>query len=384
MRALFLTQSRFPGNSAECNRRVLLARLFSLNNIEVLVCGLGDYTGDQICNYKGVDYISLRSNSKSLVHRVWDRLIINNHRIHDTLKKYGPFDYIVVFGCSNSALHRLKKYAKIHKVTLVHDSVEWYVPDQLKGGRWNPDFRQNQAWNTKLIDNRFKVIAISRFLERNFQNRGIETLYLPAVTNTQTSSNIKNLDENLVEIIYAGSPGKKDYLKTVIQSYAMIDAEERKKSQLTLIGVNEKELIEICEVPMEILDSVRDNLVIKGRISHEDVLSEYQKANFSILIRPENQIYAKAGFPTKVPESLATGTPVICNLTSDLGDFLVDEENALIAKDESVESVKDVLQRAIHLTLEQREHMCACARKTAEDCFDYRLYTKAMGDFLRR
>jgi hypothetical protein len=69
-----------------------------------------------------------------------------------------------------------------------------------------------------------------------------------------------------------------------------------------------------------------------GRIPRPQVLEELSKADFTVLMRSEEQRYAKAGFPTKFVESLATATPVIANSTSDLGMYLKDGENGYVVK----------------------------------------------------
>ena len=46
-----------------------------------------------------------------------------------------------------------------------------------------------------------------------------------------------------------------------------------------------------------------------------------KKADYSIIIR-DNNLVTRAGFPTKFVESVACGTPVICNDNSDLKEWI--------------------------------------------------------------
>jgi glycosyltransferase involved in cell wall biosynthesis len=94
--------------------------------------------------------------------------------------------------------------------------------------------------------------------------------------------------------------------------------------------------------------------------------------------------YSTAGFPTKVVESLASGTPVICNITSDLGEHLVDGREAIICPDRSRASLIAAFERAMLLSSEERHRMRLAARRRAEEAFDYRNFTETMGDFLAR
>ena len=95
-------------------------------------------------------------------------------------------------------------------------------------------------------------------------------------------------------------------------------------------------------------------------------------------MRSAEQRYAKAGFPTKVVESLSRSTPVICNLTSDLKDYLTDGQDALIVDACSAEALKVQLERAIIMSKAQRMDMCNHAAKTAENRFLYTNFTQQM------
>ena len=102
------------------------------------------------------------------------------------------------------------------------------------------------------------------------------------------------------------------------------------------------------------------------------------------MLRPENARYARAGFPTKVTESLASATPVICNITSDLGMYIEDMNNGIIVKECSAGAVKEAVERALDLDLADRERMCRNARDTAEEFFDYNEYASKLIELLEQ
>ena len=99
-------------------------------------------------------------------------------------------------------------------------------------------------------------------------------------------------------------------------------------------------------------------------------------------MRSEEQRYAKAGFPTKFAESLATATPIICNATSDIADYLKDGQNGFWVADGSSTAFATVLRKAIKLSYEQRCWMQLKARETAEEYFDYRVYVDDLAQFM--
>ena len=119
-----------------------------------------------------------------------------------------------------------------------------------------------------------------------------------------------------------------------------------------------------------------------GRVEREVVLNTLSEVDFTVLLRESDLRYAKAGFPTKVVESLATGTPVILNLSSDLGEYINDMQEGLIVKDCSAEAFAQTLIRAQKLEKRQKEVMRHKARICAENNFDYRLYKERLSDLL--
>ena len=101
-------------------------------------------------------------------------------------------------------------------------------------------------------------------------------------------------------------------------------------------------------------------------------------------MRPSDERYAKAGFPTKVVESLSLGTPMLCNLSSDLAMYLTDGENSIIIEDCSADACCSALRRILALSREQMNSMRLSARKTAEDAFDWRKYKEEVSMFIKK
>ena len=96
--------------------------------------------------------------------------------------------------------------------------------------------------------------------------------------------------------------------------------------------------------------------------------------------RPER--YAQAGFPTKIAESLALGTPVIINITSNLGDYIHDGVEGLICSDHSVGVLIVALKKALILSRDKKIQMRNRARKQAELSFDCIKYSQVLKEFI--
>ncbi len=103
------------------------------------------------------------------------------------------------------------------------------------------------------------------------------------------------------------------------------------------------------------------------------------KADFTVLVR-EDRRQSNAGFPTKFVESFASGTPVIANLTSDLGQHLRDGETGLACASNDVDSLAATLRRALSLDVEAKRRMRAACLAHAGAAFHPRAYSAALRD----
>jgi glycosyltransferase involved in cell wall biosynthesis len=273
-------------------------------------------------------------------------------------------DTILMVDIPLNALFFIKRLAKKNNIKIIYDSVEWYSPEQFKLRRLTPEYILNDLYHRIFIDRSFKVTAISKYLENHFKSRKIETVRIPVIMDVKNFRFEKYTKKDKLTILYAGSPGKKDYLKEIIE--------------LRLIGVTREHISGESDIDEETLNKIKDNIKVLGRVPREIVLENLKQADFTVLLRSPVQRYAQAGFPTKVVESLASATPVILNITSDLGDYITDMEQGLIVADCSSLAFCESLRRAINLTYEQRCEMYTKARECAAEYFNYDKYEQIL------
>jgi glycosyltransferase involved in cell wall biosynthesis len=168
----------------------------------------------------------------------------------------------------------------------------------------------------------------------------------------------------------------------MLEGLSILKEEELEMIEFTLLGINLKELTDKYNISDSIVKKCSKSILSFGRVSKSEVLKHFESANFSVLLRPSKLRYAKAGFPSKVVESLATGTPIICNISSDLADYLIDGENSLIVKNCTAEEFAITLRKALSLNKEEKQKMFVNARETAKEFFDYRKYENEFNTFL--
>ena len=379
---LIVTYYRYPNGDAGAVRSHTFAKLFQSLGISVVVLGMGHSTDFLLKEYDNVPYISLRHSGQGMFARVKNYLGYKKNL--QTFLKNRDFDGFLYIGGPKNGLIFLKKYAKRHGIQLLHDSVEWYSPEQFCLRKWDPSYRLKDNTNRKWIDKQFSVIAISTYLEEHFKSRGIRTTRIPVIMDMDAIPCQKNVSAEKTVFLYAGSPGKKDYLAQIVDGFSCLEEDLLSRVELRLLGVRREQLVDTCGVNLQALEKCGTAINCLGRVSREEVLRNLSQADYTLLLRSAQQRYAQAGFPTKVVESLATATPVVTNLTSDLGLYLRDGENAIIIQGDSKEEVRIAIEKAVAVSADQRTQMQKNARKTAEESFDYRHYLQHMQKLIEK
>lgn len=375
MRVLICGLLNTPNGDAGALRQHKLAIMCHALGHEIMVVGLGKSNGMNQMSIDGITYISLREGAgnvrdKVMSHlRYWKRLKI-------VMSSFRP-DVIIMDDLGPSKTIKLKQYCRARQIRLIHDSVEWYSPEQFKHGKFSLGYIRKDVLNRFLIDKTCGVIAISRYLEDHFKAKGCFCVRIPIVITETDLCKEKDLPEDKVVFTYAGQPGKKDYLHVMLDAFALLPSELLQHVVFNIVGCTKEQMI-AAGISSEVLNKLENQLVIHGRVSHDEVLRILMGTHFTLLIRSPEQRYAKAGFPTKVVESLARSTPVICNLTSDLYLYLIDNENALLVNNGDCYTLSGVLEKAICMSEQERARMCREAAVAAFEKFYQNNYLKQL------
>lgn len=384
MNIVIATYNKYPNGDAASIRQHSLSQIFTKLGYSVVNIGMGSSTNYKEKRHDEITYISFRDMKNNYYSK------FNNYfgygfkllKYMKSLEQQGrSADYIMIQGVPIYVLLLVKFYSRIKKINLLHDSVEWYSSNQFNLGIFSYAYIKQSLYNRYLINKDFKVFAISKYLESHFRLRNIDVIRVPFVLDTNNISIKKNRKKKLV-LTYAGSPGKKDYLKEMIEGIAKLSKNERNQIEFRIIGINKDQLINKCGISNNILKSLDDTIIVLGRIDRSKVVLNYEETDFTVLLRDSRLRYAKAGFPSKVVESLVYGTPVILNISSDLDDYIVDMENGLIVETCSSESFMQTIRKALLLNDKQILKMSEMARKTAVNCFDINAYLKIVKGFL--
>lgn len=381
-KVLMVTMNKYPHQDAGGEREYAFTKLFCGLDSEVTVVSMGESTGYKVEEIEtNVKHISFKGSRTHKVFKLLDYLMYP-FRLKGVLKKE-RFDVCLYTELDPLSRRILKKSCLKNRTVLLFDAVEWYSPEEFSNGEKNYFYKQNNLYNTKYVDDSEKVIAISRYLESNFSKRGIESLRVPVILDVlNTSCEKDDYAEDKVRVIYAGSPGKKDKLSTILEGIGKLPAAERSRLEFIILGCSKDELVLENPELKSLLPEIEANVKIMGRVDRKKVLDYYKESDFSVFARASEQRYAMAGFPTKFAESMSTATPVICNYSSDLKEYLISDENGVIIEDLTADAIAAAFEKILGFDRKKLSEMQIEARKTAEKCFDYRVYTDDIKAFV--
>ena len=381
---VIISGDKYPNGDAGAVREHALASLIRDVGYTPLVISMGLSTKFQMKNYDGVSYYSLRYKHQNIFFRALGRLLYNRNlnRILKRLDKSEIKGIMYVSGGRNT-LGYVLEFAKNNSINLYHDSVEWYSPEEFVDGEQSPAYQANNALNTKIIGKGWRTIAISSYLYDHFKERCDKAIRIPVIMNVDAiECNLQPSAEGKIKFVYAGSPGTKDYLAEIISGFSMLSNEEIKKVELHIVGVTTEQLVDVCDAKTSDIDRLGSSLIVYGRLPREKAVEKVRNADFSLLLRDETLRYAKAGFPTKIVESLSCGTPPMCNYSSDLSMYLTDEENAFIINGHDAQAVNATIKRILCLDKADFSRIRVNARTTAENYFDYKNYAEEIRELL--
>ena len=372
---------KFPEGDAGARRVLGISRTLAGCGLNVLVlpggnpvCALTSL--DERISYQGINEYSSDWPVRRKLHAImWNAGI---RTIQSLNRQPTQPRAVIVYGASTPLLRRLLGWCSQRSIPLICDVVEWYKGSHMLGGHLGPMHLSNIYCMRRLVKHSQGVIGISKLLCDYYRSSGLPVLCIPPtlkVSEVPCRFGQCGL-RNRIHLIYAGTPGKKDLLANALAAMELVDP-SGSRFHLQIFGPTENQV-------RELWPNYSDKTVeVCGPHTHEQTLHATKRADYSILLRPDER-YANAGFPTKVVESLSCGTPVICNLTSDLGNFIHNRVEGIICSDHSAAAFAEALRIVTAIDIKLVHQMRRASRRQAERSFDSSRYVSRMRRFIRK
>lgn len=348
-----------PDGNAAAQRVLSVAKTLP-ENCEIMFLGLTHAN-----NYGGIVDGFIYENLPYPSTKIeWLRHLAGSREL-EYVKKQKP-DVVIAYNYPALGLWRLIHYCMGKGIKLIGDVTEWYHPHNVL--KWI-----DTEWRMKILHKKMDgLIVISNYLADYYSKCKI--VNVPPTVDLQAplwNEITQQEDNGYITLLYVGSPGRgdKDKLDTVIDAIRSYQ-----NLRLRIVGINEeqyKQLYNVSDAP--------NNIVFKGRLSHEAAVKELKKADFSIFFRDPTRVN-NAGFPTKYAEAAAAGVPVITNHFSDLPKIVVQGKNGFIAEN-TPESISDTIRKVASLNCDEIKAMKQYCREH-NDIFDYRYYAQGLKNFI--
>lgn len=289
------------------------------------------------------------------------------------------FDAIITYNCS--LLRWLLSFCRENKKFLICDLTEWYDNNEQRLVE-KPGYYVKMNFIQPRIKNK---IVISSYLDGYYNTS--HNVIVPAMCDITENKWHKDVnvarskvgDYDGITLIYAGNPARKDAVHYVIGAVQKL-IKEGAKLRFLIIGITRDKYVEKYRdlLPVEELS---DKIMFLGRVSQDDVPMYYRISDFMVLLREPNR-KSQAGFPTKFSESFISGTPVIANITSDLGRYLKDGVTGFVVSEPNQESIYLTLKNRVLLM--GREDIDKMKRNVNDNSkkLDYRYFVSLLSNFI--
>jgi len=380
MRIAYVGPFEFPSSNANSLRVLGIAEALASQNNLISICS-GTSTQAADFQFKAgitVSKVDEYSGWLSKISRGIRGLFLGNKTI-DWLKTLSPKpEMVILYGTHLGYLLRLLRYTRRNNILLVLDVVEWYDPRHLPLGPFGPFAFANEIAMRFVAAKADGLIVISKFLQNHFQKKGCATIRIPPIfANSKNLPVYKCFERERTRICYVGSPGKKEDLSSIINGLQLAKSEGA-RFRMEFVGSDIESLERQSGVKLN-GNFEAEEFAVYGRVTNEEARNFITSCDFTILLRKDLR-FTKAGFPSKVAESLTLGIPVISNLTSDLRDYLVDSENSIVVEKSDPKGFAKSIARACALSPFEIENMKVNALKSAAN-FSIEKFALSLNNF---
>lgn len=371
---LIVTDLSFPKGSAMASRILSFCHLF--NDLGYKVHAITGKYESSYCRYDEIieeDFYSYEVVKSNRSYRLQSYIGNENlaYRVEDYLNEN---EVDLVFTTSlNAVFGKVLNICKKYNKKIIVEQCEWYDSSSFTFGRLDPRylrFLYNITFKYIKADG---IISISRLLNNYFESKNVKTTRIASILDVQYSPYTNTTNNEKIEIVYTGNTSKsKELLKPIFEALSF-KQEYLNKINFNIYGSNINGVLKNINNDKDLYNKVKNSLFIHGSVPQEKIKDILLKADYQMFIRP-NRRSSNAGFPTKLAESMAVGTPVISNYTGDIELYLKDNINGLVCDGITCEDVKKIFDKIINMSKGNYSILRRNARLTAEENFDYRKY----------
>jgi glycosyltransferase involved in cell wall biosynthesis len=382
---LYIGGFELPDRNAAAQRVISNAKILKALGYEVVFISIDKTikTKESILNtksyFEGFTYFRIKYPNNIFE---WLSYLISIRNVID-LQFINP-SILIAYNYPALALMKLKKYCGKNNIKILADCTEWY---EAQG---NAIFRLIKSIDVylrmRLIQPRLNgLIVISDYLLNFYRNKSKNLVLLPPLVDLSMNkwqNDKQSFNDDIIRLVYAGSPGggQKDRLDQIIRILSKIKETTTIQFIFNVIGLTKTEFTEQFKNEL-VPQNIDDFISFKGRQTHNDTIKEIINADYQIFLRDEN-LTNKAGFPTKYVESVSCGTPVLTNLSSNIGDYFISGKTGFLLDISSDKILENGIVKALLQSKESIKQMSGFCKSSS--LFDYHNYINSFHLFLKK
>jgi glycosyltransferase involved in cell wall biosynthesis len=295
---------------------------------------------------------------------------------------------MILIGETWYAFDGLRRFCQARGIRVLGYPIEWFPPylASVAGLSWFDQWMQRHV----TYPNCDGIVGISRFWEGFASRRGIPATVVPSFSKFGDDEIPQCTPEvhQKFRILFVGRWVRRELPATVFSALE-IALERGVDLELVVLGSVGKSaaLSQVLEERpalrrLAALPRVRERIRFLGFVPDEELIRQMHSADAFVLLRRQNR-ETQALFPTRLPEFLATGKPVIVSDAGDLSLYLKHGQSALVIPpgDHPQELADAIIFLATHP--KEAQSIGRGGRVALEESFSQKKLAERLAGFIR-
>jgi len=353
---LYIGGFELPLGNAAAKRAIANTRILEKLGYNVILLGI-DKNKKYTSEIEVFKHDDITCHVTGYPHSIkeWLRYIYCIRNFRKIADRIDNLSTIICYNYQSLAYNRIRRFCQKRGIRIIGDISEWdcsYEGNLLFKIMKILDTAYRMYIVNKRVDS---LIVSSRFLSNFYKS--IKHIIVPTLLLRENQNYQINIKSNYIKLYYAGIPFRigrrirdKSKIKDRLDLSLKILYEIMKVKNnfiFNIYGITKSQYLESIPEDYELLKKMKSNVQFWGNLKTKDINDIIIQHDFLFLVREENR-RSKAGFPTKVTESINHGIPVITTESSDLKDYLIEGKSAfyidLSSYEKSINKIISILE----------------------------------------
>jgi glycosyltransferase involved in cell wall biosynthesis len=297
--------------------------------------------------------------------------LINSHKL----------DVLLLYGTTIDVVLPLFLSAKLSSLTVVTEVCEWFPPSVFKYGWFDRYFISEFIYRNFLPMFSDGAVCISTHIQSKLARFNRNVIIIPALGSRRDVS-APSSDESggVFKVVYSGKFKQEDAAYLLIEAVRLC-LKGGMDVRLEMIGGFDYEDEHYCKSLVNGDPVLKDRVSFVPQLSGDEYFRRIASASCLVLIRPHNKTNI-ANFPTRLPEFLWTGKPLIVSSAGDIEKYLKRGVHAHIIDLVNAETLASALGK-IFLDREYAASLGEEGRMIAQAAFDYVKHGENLASFMQ-